>query len=279
MEKKERKKERKGRMEGNNNKSVRPTHNSLYIPPTTRRVLGEKSFIAAKPPYIQEILWGVIKNNVVTYQQLLAARRRVIDTLWSLRTSANKTLNATAAAYVLDQGEEFSGNDGVMSFEQSIALSYLFHSFNTTELVEQTIKLLLPEFQTPPPPFVSFSFLFSFFFSFLFFWFRFSRLVQIRQNFTFPGADFGPAPTAARCTPAMRKPAAVASSRGRLCTSLSVIESQLFTGQVSFYTRTYNGQIPAPTLRIRAGDRVQITLQNNLNVVCNETVPHALHAV
>lgn len=71
------------------------------------------------------------------------------------------------------------------------------------------------------------------------------------------------------CTPlrggnAFTKPVQVVSSDGRLETSLSVDISSFTVDWLTVKRRLYNGGYTGPTIRFRAGDRVDLRLMNNL---------------
>ena len=71
----------------------------------------------------------------------------------------------------------------------------------------------------------------------------------------------------------LRQPVEHVSSNGRLDVSLDVRAAR-YEGVVSFNTRLFEGQFPGPTIRVRAGDALNVTLTNSLgpnndeHVVC-----------
>ena len=70
----------------------------------------------------------------------------------------------------------------------------------------------------------------------------------------------------------LRQPVEHVSSNGRLDVSLDVRAAR-YEGVVSFNTRLFEGQFPGPTIRVRAGDALNVALTNSLgpnnDVVCN----------
>jgi FtsP/CotA-like multicopper oxidase with cupredoxin domain len=75
-----------------------------------------------------------------------------------------------------------------------------------------------------------------------------------------------------------KEPVVRRSVNGELNTTIRVQSAQYVNGPISFWTRTYEGIIPGPTLSIRPGDHVNIQLVNELeeNVKGNWT-PNTLH--
>lgn len=71
------------------------------------------------------------------------------------------------------------------------------------------------------------------------------------------------------------------SSGGILTTSLQVLEYHLSTPLFSFNTRSYEHQIPGPTLRVRTGDVLKIQIQNKLGSEENSYacfIPNRFHS-
>src|SRR5690242_7536388 len=61
----------------------------------------------------------------------------------------------------------------------------------------------------------------------------------------------------------LRQPDEVSSRNGLLDTSLHVVPFY-YEGPVSYMTRSYNGAIPGPTIRVKPGDTLRIKLINHL---------------
>lgn len=68
-----------------------------------------------------------------------------------------------------------------------------------------------------------------------------------------------------RATGATRsQPAVRSSSGGLLETMLTVAPHHMQEGQLSFWTRAYDGSTPGPTLREKLGDTLELTIRNSL---------------
>ncbi|MBE9223454.1 multicopper oxidase family protein [Cyanobacterium stanieri LEGE 03274] len=75
---------------------------------------------------------------------------------------------------------------------------------------------------------------------------------------------------------AQTKPQIYKSENGLLEVELTAQETPVNIGDKTVYLLTYNGQIPAPQLEAKAGDKVKITLTNKLNKSTNLHY-HGLH--
>jgi FtsP/CotA-like multicopper oxidase with cupredoxin domain len=87
------------------------------------------------------------------------------------------------------------------------------------------------------------------------------------------GAPAWAGPTAGT---ALTEPTVLASAGGRLQVFLEVAEKTIALGGRTATVLTYNGGVPGPTLRVRPGDRLQVTLVNRLTTATNLHV-HGLH--
>jgi FtsP/CotA-like multicopper oxidase with cupredoxin domain len=74
----------------------------------------------------------------------------------------------------------------------------------------------------------------------------------------------------------LREPDVVASDRGRLQLTLTAAAGRVELAGRSVQALSYNGSVPGPTLRVRAGDRVGLDLENRLGAGTNLHV-HGLH--
>lgn len=62
----------------------------------------------------------------------------------------------------------------------------------------------------------------------------------------------------------LRQPEERVSANGALSTTLHVTPTHFTDGPISFWTRSYDGSVPGPTLRVKPGDTLTIELVNDL---------------
>ncbi len=97
----------------------------------------------------------------------------------------------------------------------------------------------------------------------------YSTLTTKRYNFT-QVTDFGAQPWfGSTCSPTLIEPPALRSTNGVLCTQLRARETHYYNSHMAFMTRAYENTVPGPVWRIRAGDRVQVQLRNEMQDRCS----------
>lgn len=91
-------------------------------------------------------------------------------------------------------------------------------------------------------------------------------------------ATTGPRPHAPRLVPGarFREPIEIDSQNGLLRATLTAEETRVTIGGRRFLARVYNGSFVGPTLRVRPGDHVELTLVNHLSEPTNLHF-HGLH--
>lgn len=72
------------------------------------------------------------------------------------------------------------------------------------------------------------------------------------------------------------EPEELVSANGRLAVTLTAEAQSVPYGSGTRFANTYNGSVPGPTLRVRPGDELTVTLRNRLNVETNLHT-HGLH--
>ncbi|WP_292835131.1 multicopper oxidase domain-containing protein, partial [Microbacterium sp.] len=92
------------------------------------------------------------------------------------------------------------------------------------------------------------------------------------------GAPLSPAPTASpqgerppasEPTGTLREPEVLSSSGGLLELTLTAAMTEVTIAGARVRTLTYNGSLPGPTLKVRPGDRIALTLRNELGSETN----------
>lgn len=78
-----------------------------------------------------------------------------------------------------------------------------------------------------------------------------------------------PSATAAGDAGTLREPVVMSSSSGRLALDLTAATGTVQIGGTGVHALTYNGTLPGPTLRLKAGDRVALTFANQLDAPTN----------
>lgn len=78
-----------------------------------------------------------------------------------------------------------------------------------------------------------------------------------------------PSATAAADAGTLREPVVLSSSSGRLALDLTATMGTVQISGTPVHALTYNGAVPGPTLRLRAGDRVALTFANQLDAPTN----------
>lgn len=88
-----------------------------------------------------------------------------------------------------------------------------------------------------------------------------------------PEASSPPDPTTtsepSQPTGSLREPEVLSSSDGRLELTLTASLTEVAVAGRPVRALTYNGTVPGPTLRVRPGDRIALTLRNELDAVTN----------
>ena len=187
--------------------------------------------------FSQEIMYGVVKNQRLLFRDMLQARDDLINYLYDYKEGLfadlnNATLQALGAAY--------ARLDGSLGLAQVMAYAAVFHRQPLT---------------------------------------TFNQLTSFRANVT-NNTDFGPSPQPnSNCSQPLRDLSAITSnsttasavwrsSNGVLCKTLHVREGHYYNKRMAFLTRTYEGIVPGPVIRVRAGDKIHIQLVNELLPRC-----------
>lgn len=76
-------------------------------------------------------------------------------------------------------------------------------------------------------------------------------------------------PPASAPTGTLREPEVLTSSEGLLALTLTAAMTEVTVADARVRALTYNGSLPGPTLRVRPGDRIALTLRNELAVTTN----------
>lgn len=76
-------------------------------------------------------------------------------------------------------------------------------------------------------------------------------------------------PPASESTGTLREPEILASSGGVLELTLTAAMTDITIAGATVRALTYNGTLPGPTLRVRPGDRIALTVRNELGAVTN----------
>src|SRR5450830_93782 len=76
--------------------------------------------------------------------------------------------------------------------------------------------------------------------------------------------------------PAMKEPEILRSTNGRLDVRLTTAAATVEIAGTQVTALTYNGGLPGPTLHVRPGDRIRVSLRNNLAAPTNLHT-HGLH--
>ncbi len=97
--------------------------------------------------------------------------------------------------------------------------------------------------------------------------------VVLSQSVGNPGSPTASSSPPSAGTPSalgtLREPAALASSEGRLVLDLTAAPTTVEIDGTAVRALTYNGGLPGPTLRLKAGDRVELTFANRLDAPTN----------
>jgi FtsP/CotA-like multicopper oxidase with cupredoxin domain len=93
--------------------------------------------------------------------------------------------------------------------------------------------------------------------------------VQGAQVASMPTASPQPEPPASESTGTLREPEILSSSAGVLDLTLTAAMTEITIAGARVRALTYNGTLPGPTLRVRPGDRIRLTVRNELDAGTN----------
>lgn len=89
--------------------------------------------------------------------------------------------------------------------------------------------------------------------------------VQGTQVAPMPTASAPPEPPASDSSGTLREPEILSSSAGVLDLTLTAAMTEITVAGARVRALTYNGTLPGPTLRVRPGDRIRLTVRNELD--------------